>query len=160
MQPCAVKPAAISGFVAFIGLMLVGGGIVIEYGFGAQPCEMCWWQRYGHYALLLFGLVGWWQARLTRVMLGLVVLAALVSGSIGVWQAGAQLNLWVLPAFCGGGATPLSGAEDMLTALQTAGAPAPCDSWGFTIMGLSLAMWNVLAMGVTLGVAVWGIKKG
>ena len=31
---------------------LLAGAYVSEYGFGLYPCEMCWWQRYAHFAAL------------------------------------------------------------------------------------------------------------
>ncbi|HMO70024.1 MAG TPA: disulfide bond formation protein B, partial [Novosphingobium sp.] len=42
--------------------VLLGGAYVSEYGFGLHPCEMCWWQRWAHFAALCLALVAWvWQ---------------------------------------------------------------------------------------------------
>jgi hypothetical protein len=30
--------------------LLLAGAYVSQYGFGLYPCEMCWWQRYPHFA--------------------------------------------------------------------------------------------------------------
>ena len=30
--------------------LLLGGAYLSQYGFGLYPCEMCWWQRYPHFA--------------------------------------------------------------------------------------------------------------
>jgi len=30
--------------------LLLGGAYLSQYGFGLVPCEMCWWQRYPHFA--------------------------------------------------------------------------------------------------------------
>ena len=30
--------------------LLLAGAYLSEYGFGLFPCEMCWWQRYPHFA--------------------------------------------------------------------------------------------------------------
>ena len=32
--------------------LLLGGAYLSQYGFGLVPCEMCWWQRYAHFAAL------------------------------------------------------------------------------------------------------------
>ena len=33
-------------------LVLLTGAYISQYVFGLVPCEMCWWQRYGHFAAL------------------------------------------------------------------------------------------------------------
>ena len=30
--------------------LLLAGAYLSQYGFGLFPCEMCWWQRYPHFA--------------------------------------------------------------------------------------------------------------
>ena len=35
-----------------IPALLLGGAYVSQYVFGLFPCEMCWWQRYAHFAAL------------------------------------------------------------------------------------------------------------
>src|SRR5690606_41672011 len=37
--------------------LLLAGAYVSEYGFGLFPCEMCWWQRYPHFAAVGLALV-------------------------------------------------------------------------------------------------------
>ena len=36
---------------------LLAGAYGSEYWGGLVPCEMCWWQRYAHFAALLFAMV-------------------------------------------------------------------------------------------------------
>ena len=38
---------------------LLAGAYISQYGFGLFPCEMCWWQRYAHFAALPFGLLAY-----------------------------------------------------------------------------------------------------
>jgi hypothetical protein len=37
--------------------LLLAGAYISEYGFGLYPCEMCWWQRYAHFAAVALALV-------------------------------------------------------------------------------------------------------
>ena len=37
--------------------LLLAGAYVSQYGFGLFPCEMCWWQRWPHFAALALALV-------------------------------------------------------------------------------------------------------
>ena len=41
-----------------VPLGLLGGAYLSQYAFGLYPCEMCWWQRYPHFAALALALIG------------------------------------------------------------------------------------------------------
>ena len=44
--------------VAFLApLLLYGGALVSQYGFGLHPCEMCYWQRWPHQAAIVLDLM-------------------------------------------------------------------------------------------------------
>ena len=133
-----------------LSVVLVGSAFVLEHAFGAEPCRMCWWQRYGHWAMLVFaGLaVVWQRPQVLHTLSMMGVLCAVIFGlGIGLWQSGAEFGLWGLPAFCTGGEMDLS--ADPLLALTQPLSPA-CDDVNFRIFGGSLATWNVLMMVLTL----------
>ena len=83
---------------------LLGGAYVAQYGFGLFPCEMCWWQRYPHFAALGFaGLAFVMQP--ARVWTALAGLAVITSGLIGglsrrgrIWLVAGNYRL-CCPAF-------------------------------------------------------------
>ena len=60
---------------------LLGGAYISQYGFGLYPCEMCWWQRYPHFAALVLAAIGLLQPR-QKLWPLLAGLAILVSGLI------------------------------------------------------------------------------
>lgn len=153
------KQVLILLFVGAVGLCV--SAFVLEYGFGALPCRMCWWQRYVHWALVVCAGIGlllparWrWGALVDCCWISLVGLG------IAVWQAGSQLSLWKLPDMCQGSGAVLAESTDLLSALQNMQPPPACDDWGFTIFGLSLAMWNVFVMLGYAIVAGYGIYIG
>ena len=45
-----------------VPLLLLGGAYLSQYGFGLHPCEMCWWQRYPHFAALGLAAVSFFAA--------------------------------------------------------------------------------------------------
>ena len=58
--------APVAAFLA--SLLLYGGALVSQYGFGLHPCEMCYWQRWPHdlaIVLALFG-IGFRKEKLDR----------------------------------------------------------------------------------------------
>ena len=121
-------------------LALLGGAYVSQYGFGLFPCEMCWWQRYAHFAALALALAALMLApRMLPTVLAALAIA--VAGALGAFHAGIEYGWWQ-------GLTDCSTNVDM-----TAGNPldaimnAPlvrCDVAPWSLFGISLAGWNFL----------------
>jgi disulfide bond formation protein DsbB len=104
------------------------------------PCPLCVWQRWPYVGVAALGLLGWrWQP---RVLLALAALVLLVGAGLGVYHLGVEEGWWALPAGCAAGASAQS-VEDLKRLL--AEAPPACDQVSFTLLGLSLAGWNVVA---------------
>ena len=40
-----------------IPLLLYGGALVSQFGFGLHPCEMCYWQRWPHQAAIVLAVL-------------------------------------------------------------------------------------------------------
>jgi len=116
---------------------LLGGAYVSQYGFGLFPCEMCWWQRYPHFAAVAAGLVAF-VARPPQVWTALAGLAILTSGLIGGFHAGVEYGWWQGITGC---AAPVSGTD----VLDFNAAPLiRCDVAPWTLWGISLAGFNFL----------------
>ena len=122
-----------------IPLGLLGGAYVSQYVFGLYPCEMCWWQRYPHFAALAFALIGWLQPRPTPGG-WLAGLAILTSGLIGGFHAGVEYNWWEGITGC---ATVAQAGGDPLAAILNAPI-VRCDVAPWTLFGISLAGFNFL----------------
>ena len=114
---------------------LLGGAYISEYGFGLFPCEMCWWQRYPHFAALALGLVSF-AAQPARVWVALAGLAIITSGLIGGFHAGVEYGWWEGITGC----ATQSGVDvmDFSTSLVR------CDVAPWDLFGISLAGWNFL----------------
>lgn len=124
-----------------VPLGLLAGAYVSEYGFGLFPCEMCWWQRYAHFAALAFALAAW-LVPAPRVLLWLAALAIAVSAAIGLFHAGVEYGWWQGLTACT--TTALSG--DPLDAILNTPV-VRCDVAQWSLMGISLAGWNFLFSG-------------
>lgn len=120
---------------------LIAAVYVAQYGFGLAPCEMCWWQRYPHFAAIAFA-VGALATRGTRLGEALVVLAALaigISGAIGAFHAGVEYGWWQGPTAC----SSTSLGNDPLASIMNAPL-IRCDTPAWTLFGVSLAGFNFL----------------
>ncbi|PEQ12088.1 disulfide bond formation protein B [Novosphingobium sp. PC22D] len=138
-------------------LFLLGGAYVSQYVFGLYPCEMCWWQRYPHFAALaLAGLA--FVIPPARLFVALAALAIAVSGLIGGFHAGVEYGWWEGLTACTGNA--LGHGADPLEAIM--GAPViRCDVAPWSLFGISLAGWNFLFSGAAaLAIAFLLTRKG
>ena len=121
-------------------LALLGGAYVSQYGFGLYPCEMCWWQRYPHFAALGLGLLALLRPG-SRSLVLLGGLAILTSGLIGAYHAGVEYHWWEGLTACS--STVDANAADPLAAIWAA-PPIRCDVAQWELGGISLAGFNFL----------------
>lgn len=130
--------------------LLLGGAYVAEYGFGLYPCEMCWWQRYPHFAALaLAGLA--FVAAPARLWTALAALAVLVSAAIGLFHAGVEYGWWQGITSCARIVPSDPGASPLEAIMNT--PMISCDEPQWTLLGISLAGFNFL-IGAAGGLAV------
>lgn len=120
---------------------LLGGAYISQYGFGLYPCEMCWWQRWPHFAAAPLALLSFITA-LKRLLTALAGAAVLISGLIGGFHAGVEYGWWEGITGC---SLPVV-AEDGGSALDAImSAPlVRCDAAPWDLFGISLAGWNFL----------------
>ncbi|ANK12293.1 disulfide bond formation protein B [Erythrobacter neustonensis] len=120
---------------------LLGGAYVGQYAFGLYPCEMCWWQRYPHFAALVLGVIAY-VAKPPQVWTALAGLAILTSGLIGGFHAGVEYGWWEGITAC---SKPGAGVDIM----DFNAAPLiRCDVAPWTLGGISLAGFNFLISSV------------
>ncbi len=112
-----------------------------QYGFGLAPCEMCWWQRYPHFAAIALALPALLTlgTRIGDVLLRLAALALAVSGLIGAFHAGVEYGWWEGLTSCS--STGLG--NDPLASIMNAPL-IRCDTPAWTLFGVSLAGFNFL----------------
>ena len=136
--------------------LLLAGAYVSQYGFGLFPCEMCWWQRYPHFAAVALALVST-VIEPKRLWIVLAALAILVSGLIGAFHAGVEYGWWEGLTAC---ASNLEAGGDPLDAIMNAPL-VRCDEVQWTLAGISLAGWNFL-ISTAAGIAILALlgRKG
>jgi disulfide bond formation protein DsbB len=121
-------------------LLLLGGAYLGQYGFGLFPCEMCWWQRYAHFAALALAIVAFAVPR-GRAPVVLAALAIAVSAAIGAYHAGVEYHWWEGLTACT--STVTAQGASPLDAIMNAPL-IRCDVPQWTLFGISLAGWNFL----------------
>ena len=133
----AARAARLLAFAVPAGLL--GGAYISEYGFGLYPCEMCWWQRYAHFAALALAVPAVLLPN-ARVLTALAGLAILFAGLIGGYHAGVEYGWWQGLTAC---TSQIDMSADPLEAIS-AGPLIRCDQVQWALFGVSLAGFNFL----------------
>jgi disulfide bond formation protein DsbB len=76
---------------------LLGGAWVFQYGFGYLPCQMCYWQRHAHKAVLVLAAL-WLILRsagveAAEILRWAVTCALLVSFGLAAWHVRGPCDL-------------------------------------------------------------------
>ncbi len=118
---------------------LLGGAYISQYVFGLWPCEMCWWQRYAHFAALAFAALALIRPP-AALLVRLAGAAILVGGLLGAYHAGVEYGGWKGFTACTSevvfSGDPL---KDILSAPMVR-----CDQVQWELFGISLAGFNFL----------------
>jgi disulfide bond formation protein DsbB len=120
-------------------LALLGGAYLSQY-LGLVACEMCWWQRYAHFAALLFAVLAFVRPPGT-VFVALAGQAIAISGVIGLFHAGVEYGWW--QGFTACTAPVIAQGSNPLDAIMNA-PTVRCDEVQWSLLGISLAGWNFL----------------
>ncbi|MDY7096615.1 MAG: disulfide bond formation protein B [Pseudomonadota bacterium] len=116
---------------------LLAGAYISQFGFGLYPCEMCWWQRWPHFAAVAFALLAFF-APPKRLWVILAAIAVIVSGLIGGFHAGVEYDWWE-------GITGCAQIDQTINVLDPTAAPlVRCDEALWQLFGISLAGFNFL----------------
>lgn len=123
---------------------LLAGAYGSQIWGGLFPCEMCWWQRYAHFAAVLAAILAYALRGFPdrgRSFVWLAALAILISGAIGFYHAGVEMK--VFTGFTKCTATAHGSPDEMFR--QIMDAPIiRCDQVQWSLFGISMAGWNFL----------------
>jgi disulfide bond formation protein DsbB len=141
-------------------LCLLAGAYGSQFIGGLFPCEMCWWQRYPHFAALALGLLGFFidNPGIKRVVIALGALAILSSGVIGGFHAGVEYQWWKGLSTCS--TVPTGTPEEIMKQIMNAPL-VRCDVAPWKLFGISLAGFNFLIStlgGLAILTSIWRDK--
>ncbi|HKW54135.1 MAG TPA: disulfide bond formation protein B [Stellaceae bacterium] len=125
---------------------LVGGALLFQYVGGLQPCELCLYQRWPYYAMIVLSALALAAGRLglSAAVTGVAALAFLVGAGLAFYHVGVEQHWFAGPGACTGTSAGSGSIEDFRKQLM-AQQPVRCDEPQWTLFGVSLAGWNLLA---------------
>ena len=118
---------------------LLGGAYLGQYAFHLIPCEMCWWQRYAHFAALALALLAFIRPS-AKILIWLAALAIMIGGLLGLYHAGVEYGWWQGITAC---TSEVKLGDDPLSAILDA-PMIRCDQVQWSLAGISLAGFNFL----------------
>src|ERR1700724_4917581 len=149
-----------AGFVLIASAIVLGTALLSEYWGGLAPCELCLVQRWPWAAAITISfivlLVGE-HARLDWVALVLAIVFA-ISVVLAFYHVGVEQHWFAGPTACAappGGAMTLEQIKQQI--LGT--APVLCDRPAWTLFGVSMAGWHLLASLVLTGGWVSAVRQ-
>ena len=149
------------GLAKALALLVPAAALAVAFGSqylgGLVPCEMCWWQRYAHIAALALGLLALVAGG--RPLVWLAALAIAVSGGIGFYHAGVELDYFEGFTQCTSTVAAGGSTEDFLKAIMNA-SMVRCDDIQWSFLGISMAGWNaIFSLGSALTILWLSLRK-
>jgi disulfide bond formation protein DsbB len=139
--------------LALASAAMLAGAFWFQFYRGLEPCPLCLAQRWAHAASLGLALIAALVAtpRSGPLLLALIGLAFLVGAGIAGYHVGVEQH-WFESAFCGSGDVVAQTVED-LKALLMQTEVARCDEIAWSLLGISMAGYNLIVSAVLAAVA-------
>jgi disulfide bond formation protein DsbB len=144
--------------VLAVGVLVLGAALLSQYWGGLYPGELCLLERWPWWIAIAIAAASWLiGARLALpIPATLLALVFLAGAGIAFYHVGVEQHWFAGPSACtasGAAATSVDALRAQLIGKQ----PVMCDQVQWSLFGISLAGWNLLAslaMAVFCGLAV------
>jgi disulfide bond formation protein DsbB len=150
-----------AGFVLVASAIVLGTALLSEYWGGLAPCELCLMQRWPWGAAIVISLIvllAGERAPLSWVALVFAVVFA-ISVVLAFYHVGVEQHWFAGPIACTAPAGAAMTLEQMKQQILGT-APVLCDRPAWTLFGISLAGWNLLASLIMTGCCLAALLHG
>ncbi len=131
---------------------------IAQYVFGLEPCILCLYQRIPFALAIILAGAALFRPDAAKIIMALMIALFVFEGALAFYHVGTEQHWWAsATGWSSTGEISKSPAE-MLKNLQKS-IPKPCDEVDWTILGISMAAWNVLFSGCLAGLALFGLKQ-
>ncbi len=162
MQKAMDHPRLVPLLILLISLAALATAYASEFWGGLKPCVLCIYQRYAYGAAGALGLTGLALGARPdprRLLTALAGLAFLAGAAIAFFHVGVELHWWRGTAACHAPQFDPSLSIEELREQLLATDFVPCDQVPWSLFGLSMAGYNVLAS-LALGLAsFWAAQR-
>jgi disulfide bond formation protein DsbB len=153
-----VRPAA---FLMLIGsVAVIVGALLFQYVGKLEPCELCLLERWPYYLgipLLVTALLTEKYPMVARVALIIVAVLFTAGGFVSAYHVGVEQHWIAGPTACTN-PTAEANSIEALKAQLLAQEPVNCDVVQWSLIGISLAGWNLIAQLALVSVSAIGLR--
>jgi disulfide bond formation protein DsbB len=154
-------PRLASGAIALASAVVLGMALISQYVFGLEPCQLCLWQRWPYVATIALGILGvifFGMPPVRQVCVALAGAAFLVGAGIAGFHAGVEYGWWEgLPGCSVPAIEKGMTVEEVKKLLASRTNVVPCDEPAWTLLGLSMAGYNVLVSLALAAATIWAL---
>jgi disulfide bond formation protein DsbB len=142
-----VTTRAFAGFVLVASALVLGAALLSQYWGGLMPCELCLLQRWPWgvaIAVAILVLMVGDRAALPWAALVFGVVFA-VSAAFAFYHVGVERHWLAGPSACTASGSGHAKTVEEMRALISKAAPVQCDQIQWSLFGVSMAGWNLVA---------------
>jgi disulfide bond formation protein DsbB len=140
-----LTPRSFPGFVLMASVVVLGAALLSQYWGGLAPCELCLLQRWPWVAAIAIALVALIVGSRPALPWVALVLAIIFGAGavLAFYHVGVEQHWFAGPSACtaSGGAQTLEEMKRQILGTP----PVLCDRVQWSLLGVSLAGWNLLA---------------
>jgi len=143
---------SVPALILAASIALIGGALYFQYIIGLKPCELCLAERWPYYLAIAAAILAFASPNAASWFTGLCVLLFLGGTGLAAYHVGVEQHWIAGPTACtGSSAIAAAKTPDELRAILEY-SPTRCDEVQWSLFGISLAGWNLLA---SLGLLVF-----
>lgn len=130
-----------------------------QFGFGLEPCVLCLYQRIPYALVAILGFVGLMRPHLLAPVFVLAALVFSAGAVLAFYHVGVEQHWWASATGCSGGTlSDTVTTADLFKSLETP-PPKPCDAVDWTVLGVSMAGWNVVFSLGAVGATIYALTR-
>ena len=135
-----------AGFIFIASAIVLGAALMSQYWGGLAPCELCLKERWPWDAALAVAAIAFLLSGRVGTGLPALVLALIFTAgaALAFYHVGVEQHWFAGPSSCTTNATGAQSIDDLRKQLL-ATEPVLCDQIQWSLFGISLAGWNLIA---------------
>ena len=161
------RPRYTALYAVLASIVVLGAAYISQYGFGLDPCILCYYQRIPYFIVIGLGAAAFFIAPSSEkgagVLLTLCALTFLAGAGLAAFHVGVEQHWWKGLQACGNAAMPVGASVDEMRAFIMSRDIVRCDVPAFTLFGISMAGFNFLiSLGLFMDLAIlmrWRCKR-
>jgi len=142
----ALTTRQFAGSVLAASVLVLGAALLSQYWGGLTPCELCLLQRWPWWIAIAIAAAAWLTGDRLALPIPAILLAIvfLASAGVALYHVGVEQHWFAGPTACTVGSGDANSVE-ALRAQLLGKKPVMCDEVQWSLFGISLAGWNLLA---------------